>query len=83
VVNGLLTLWVEDGVSCHGVVKNTSLGDLLGLEALVLLQVLTVVISQVIVGDTTGETDSTTDQEIAHNSLKTRLSTLEVRASNE
>ena len=48
-VNVLIALRVEDGVRLDGIIKDSSLRDLLGLEALILGQVLAVIVSQMVV----------------------------------
>ena len=51
VVDVVVTLWVKDLVSLDCIIKNSSLGDFLRLEALVLLEVLSVIVTQMVVGD--------------------------------
>jgi hypothetical protein len=58
VVDVLVVLWVQNLVGSNGVIKHSSLGDLLGLEALVLLEVLSVVVTEMVVGNNRGESDT-------------------------
>jgi hypothetical protein len=73
VVDVLVLLWVKYFICRHGIVKDTSLGDFLGLEALVFRQVLAIVVSEMVVGDNAGNSDATTNQKVAHNSLESGL----------
>jgi len=83
VVDFVVVLWVENFVRSHGVVEDSSLGDFLGLEALVFLEVLTVVVTEMVVGDAGGDSDSGTDEEVAHDGFETGLSRFEIGAGNE
>jgi hypothetical protein len=83
VVDVVVLLWVQKCVTFDGVIQHTSLGDLLGLEALVLLEVLAIVVTQVVVGDDSRESDAGTDQEVGHHGLETGLAGLEVGATKE
>jgi len=49
VIDMIITLWVEQSVRLDSIVKNTSLGYLFRLEALVLRQVLSIIVAQVVV----------------------------------
>ena len=73
-VNVLIALRVEDGVRLDGIIKDSSLRDLLGLEALILGQVLAVIVSQMVVRHNTRESETCTDQEVAHYGLVSGLS---------
>ena len=48
-INLSLTLRVENGVRLDSIIEDTTLGDLLGLEALVLREVLAIIVTQVVV----------------------------------
>jgi len=58
VVDVVVTLWIQDLVGLDGVIKNTTLRDLLGLETLVLLEVLAVIVTKMVVGDNRGQSDA-------------------------
>lgn len=83
VVNVVVLLWIQNCIGLDGVIKHTSLGDLLRLEALVLLQILAIVVSQVVVGDDGGESDTGADQEVGHHGLESSLAGFEVGAAEE
>lgn len=83
VVDVVLSLGVEDGVALDRVVEDTALGDLLGLEALVLGEVLPVVVSKMVVRDNAGKSQAGADQEITHDSLVASLARLEIAASDQ
>ena len=51
VVDVVVTFWIKDLVAFDSIIKNSTLGNLLGLEALVFLEVLSVVVTQMVVGD--------------------------------
>ena len=72
-VDVLVVLWVQNLVTGDGVIKNSSLGNLLGLEALVFLKVLAVVVTKMVVGDNGGESDTGTDEEVRHHGLESGL----------
>jgi len=82
-INLVATLGVESRVGLNGIIKDTTLGDLLGLEAFVFGKVLTIIVTQVVVGDDGGKSDTRADNEVTHGSLETGLTTLEVRTSEE
>ena len=44
-----IALGIEDVVALDGIIKDATLGDFLGLEALVLREVLSVIVSQMVV----------------------------------
>lgn len=83
VINFLFALGIKDLVGCNGVIEHTGLRDLLRLEALVLLKVLAVVVTEMVVGDTTRQTNTGANQEVTHDSLEAGLTTLEVATGDE
>jgi len=83
VIDLVLSFWVKDFVGGKGIIKNSSLGDLLGLEAFVLLEVLSIVISQMVVRNNRLNFDSRANEEVTHDGLESSLSTLEVRSSDK
>ena len=83
VVNTFLSDGVQDVVTGHSVVENTSLGHFLGLEALVFLQVAAVIVTEMVIGDARCEADTTADEEVAHDSLEAGLTRLEIGTGEE
>ena len=77
-INDVLALGVEDTIAGHGVIEDACLGDLLGLEALVLLQVLSIIVTEMVVADAAGKAQAASDQEVAHDGFKARLARFEV-----
>ena len=77
----LVFSWVEDFIGCNCVVEYAGLTNFLTLEAFVLLEILSVVVSKMVVRNHGGETHATADDEVAHYRLKARLSALEITAS--
>lgn len=75
-VIGVLVLLVEDGVGSNHIVDHIALGDLLGTELLGGRQVLSVVVTQVVVADNGGELQSSGDEEISEHGLDLGLSSL-------
>ena len=82
-VNLVVILRVKNVVRLDSILKNSTLGDLLGLEALVLLEVLAVVVSQVVVTHDGGESDSGADQVVAHHGLEAGLAGFKVGTSDK
>ena len=82
-VNVVLALRVEDGVWFNGVIKDTSLGDLLWLEAFVFREVLSIVVTKMVVRNNTSKAETSTNKEITHDSLEPGLSWLEVATSQK
>lgn len=76
------TLGVKDLVTGHGIIEDTSLGDLLGLEALVFREVLSVVVTEMVVGDDRGEAETGSNEEVTHDGLEAGLARLEVSTGN-
>lgn len=77
------TLGVKSWVSLDGIIKNTTLGDFLRLEALVFGKILTVIVTQVVVRNDGGKSDTRADDEVTHGSLEASLTTLKVGTSKE
>mmetsp|Transcript_69588 Transcript_69588/g.96645 ORF Transcript_69588/g.96645 Transcript_69588/m.96645 type:complete len:545 (-) Transcript_69588:57-1691(-) len=82
-VDLVVTLGVKSRVSLDGIIENTTLGDLLGLEALVFGKILTVIVTQMVVRDNGSKSDTRADDEVTHGSLKAGLSTLKVGTGDE
>lgn len=82
-VIGVLGGLVEDRVGSDHIVDDRRLGDLLGAELLLLRQVLSVIVAQVVVGDDGTGLDTGVDEEIDEDGLHLGLSRLEVISSNE
>lgn len=82
-INLVVTLGVKSRVGLDGIIKDTTLGDFLRLEAFVFGKVLTVVVTQMVVGDDRSKSDTRPDDEITHGSLEASLTTLEVRSSEK
>jgi len=50
-IDVFVSFWVENSVRSNCVIQNASLGDLFRLEAFVFLEVLSVVVTEMVVGD--------------------------------
>jgi len=83
VVDVVVAFGVQNRVGLDGIVENAGLGNLLGLEALVFLKVLAVVVTEMVVGDNGGESDTGADEEVRHHGLEPGLAGLEVRTAEE
>lgn len=82
-VVGVLRRLVEDGVGGDHVVDDRGLGNLLGAELLLLGQVLSVVVTQMVVRDDGTGLDTGVDEEINEDGLHLGLARLEIISSNE
>jgi len=74
----VFVLAVEDAVGADHIVDDVALGDFLGAELLRGRQVLTVVVTQVIVRDNRARLDTSRDEEIDDDGLDLGLTSLEV-----
>jgi len=82
-IDVVISLRVQYFIWFDGIFQDRCFGDFLGLEALILLQVLSIIVSQMVIGDNWGKSETGTNQEITHHSLESSLSTLEIWTSNE
>ena len=82
-VIGVLRRLVEDGVGGNHIIDDGGLGDLLGAELLLLRKVLTVIVTQVVVGNDGTRLDTSIDEEIDEDRLHLSLTRLEVITTNE
>jgi hypothetical protein len=82
-VVGVLTLFVEDSVSCDHVIDDIGLGDLLGAELLLGAEVHAVIVAKMVVASNGGELDTSTDQEVDESGLHLGLARLEVVTTDE
>jgi hypothetical protein len=83
VVNLLLTGGVQNIVALDGIVEDTGLGNLLALEALVLLKVLSIIVTQMVVRDDGGKAEAGSNEEITHDCLEAGLARFEIIAAQE
>lgn len=81
-VIGVLALLVENMVGFNHVIHDIGLGDLLGAELLMGAQVLTIVVTQVIVAGDGGQLDAGTDEEVNKSGFHLGLARLEVISAN-
>lgn len=73
---------VQEAVGGDHIVHDVALADLLGAELLWCRQVLSVVVTQVVVADDGGRLESCGDEEVNHDRLHLGLTTLEVVSSD-
>jgi hypothetical protein len=83
VIDVILALGVENSIWLNSIVKHTTLRDLLRLEAFVLWEVLSVVVTEVIVWDNTSKAETSTNKEVTHDRLESGLAWLEVASCKE
>lgn len=57
-INLVISLWVENRVRFDSIIKDSSFGDFFGLEAFVLLQIFSVIVSKMVVGNDRRKSDS-------------------------
>jgi len=81
-VVGLLARLVEDAVAIDDIVDDAGLGDLLGAELSGRAEVLTIVVTKVVVRDDGSDLETSTDEEVGENALDLGLTTLEVITSH-
>lgn len=81
-VVGMLVFSIQDLVGSHHVVDNSGLGDLLGAELLVGRQVLSVIVTQVVVRGDTHRLDTSIDQKVNNGRLELGLTRLEIVTTN-
>jgi len=77
-----LSISIEDFIAVNHIVNNIALGDLLGSELFVRGEVLSVVVSQMVVAHDRDWLDSSSDQEIYQHTLVFGLSGFEVVSGN-
>jgi hypothetical protein len=80
---GVFTLLVKNSVGGDHVIDDIRLGDLLGAELLLGAEVLSVVVTKMIVAGNSSELDTSTDQEVNKSGLHLGLTRLEVITTNE
>jgi hypothetical protein len=84
--NGVIRVFaflVENSVGFDHVVDNVRLGNLLGTELLLGTQVLSIIVSEVVVAGNGSEPDTSVDQEVNEGGLHLGLARLEVITTNE
>jgi len=74
---------VENSVGLDHVINNIRLGNLLGAELLVRAEILSIVITKVIVAGNGSKLDTSTDQEVNESRLHLGLTRLEIVTTNE
>jgi hypothetical protein len=79
----MLAWTVKDSVGFDHVIDNVGLGNLLGAELLVRAQVLSIIVTKMVVAGDRGELDTSVDQEIDKSRLHLGLTRLEVVTANE
>lgn len=82
-VVGVLILLIQDVVGSNHVIDNIGLGDLLGAELLLRAQVLTIIVTKVVVAGNGGKFDTGVDQKVNKSRLHLGLARLEIVTTNE
>ena len=82
-VVGVFTLLVEHSIGFNHVIDNIGFGDLLGAELPLGTEVLSVVITKMVVAGDGSELDACADQEIHESGLHLCLARLEIVTANE
>lgn len=81
-VVGVLTFLVENAVSVDNIINNRTLGDLLGTELCRAAEVLSIVVTEMVVAHDGTDLETSTDKEVSKNALDLGLTRLEVITSN-
>ena len=79
----VLARGVENAVGLNHVIDDVGLGNLLGAELLVRAEILSIIVTQVVVAGNGGEFDTSVDQEVDECGLHLCLARLEVITSDE
>jgi hypothetical protein len=79
----MLALLVENRVGFNHVINNVGLGDFLGAELLLRAEILSIVVTEMIVAGNGSELDTSADQEVDQCRLHLGLTRLEIITSNE
>jgi hypothetical protein len=79
----MFTLLVKNGVGCNHVIDDVGLGNFLGAELLLRTEVLSIVVTKMVVTGDSSELDTSTDQEVDEGRLHLGLARFEVVTTNE
>ena len=79
----LFDSWIKNLIRFYGIIKHPSLWQFLRLEALVFWKILSIVVSQMIIGNYWTQSNSTPEQIVRHNCLEPCLTWLKITSSDE
>jgi hypothetical protein len=83
VIDSLVVIWVQNLVGFDFVTKNTSLGNFLRSELSWFVQVLTVIVTKMVVTHAGSESETRSHEEVKHDRLELGLSGLEIGTTDE